>query len=132
MHSGVTGWVRVSSEVKTMAMTTLELEVDQKAEWQVLTVRGEVDVTTTPRIRAQLITLLSEGKPHLIVDLEGVDFLDSSGLGALVAGLKLARSRSGELRIVCDRQRSVRKVLEVTGLERVLERFDSVEAAAAA
>ena len=65
-----------------MAMTALELEVDQKADWQVLTVRGEVDVTTTPRVRAQLITLLSEAEPHLIVDLEGVDFLDSSGLGA--------------------------------------------------
>ena len=115
-----------------MAMTTLELEVNQQAGWQVLTVRGEVDVTTTPRVRAQLISLLSDGKPRLIVDLEGVRFMDSSGLGALVAGLKLARSRAGELRIVCEGQRSVRKVLEVTGLERVLERYDSVEAAAAA
>jgi len=115
-----------------MAMNTLELEVDRKQEWQVLTVRGEVDITTTPRVRAQLISLLSEGTPHVIVDLEGVDFLDSSGLGALIAGLKLARSRSGELRLVCDRQRSVRKVLEVTGLERVLDRYDSVDAAVAA
>jgi len=132
MLSPVTGWVRVLTEVKNMAMTTLELEVDQKADWRVLTVKGEVDVTTTPRVRAQLISLLSEGKPHLIVDLEGVDFLDSSGLGALVAGLKLARSRSGELRIVCENQRSVRKVLEVTGLERVLDRYDTVEDASAA
>ena len=115
-----------------MAMTMLELEVNQQAGWQVLTVRGEVDVTTTPRVRAQLISLLSDGKSRLIVDLEGVCFMDSSGLGALVAGLKLARSRAGELRIVCEGQRSVRKVLEVTGLERVLERYDSVEAAAAA
>jgi anti-sigma B factor antagonist len=115
-----------------MAMTTLELEVDEKAGWHVLIVRGEVDVTTTPRVRAQLIALLSEGEPQLVVDLEGVRFLDSSGLGALVAGLKLARSRSGELRIVCEHQRSVRKVLEVTGLERVLDRYDSVEAAVAA
>jgi len=116
-----------------MAIQAFELEVDRRADWQVLTVRGEVDVTTTPRVRAQLISLLSEdGKPLVVVDLEGVDFLDSSGLGALVAGLKLARSRSGELRIVCDQQRSVRKVLEVTGLERVLDRYDSVEAAVAA
>jgi len=115
-----------------MAMKTLELEVDRKSDWRVLTVRGEIDVTTTPRVRAQLISLLSEGKPNVIVDLEGVDFLDSSGLGALVAALKLARSRSGELRIVCDQQRSVRKVLEVTGLERVLDRYDTVAAAAAA
>jgi anti-sigma B factor antagonist len=115
-----------------MAIKTLELEVDKKADWHVLTVRGEVDITTTPRVRAQLISLLSDGNPQVIVDLEGVDFLDSSGLGALVAGLKLARSRAGEMRIVCEHQRSVRKVLEVTGLERVLDRYDSVAAALAA
>ena len=114
-----------------MSMTALELEVGERAGWQVLTVRGEVDLTTTPRVRAQLISLLSEGRPQLVVDMEGVRFLDSSGVGALVAGLKLARSRSGELRPVCEHQRPVRKVLEVTGLERVLERYDSVEAAVA-
>lgn len=112
--------------------TMLELELGQHSGWQILTVRGEVDVTTTPRVRTQLLSLLSDGTPHVIVDLEGVRFLDSSGLGALVAGLKLARSRAGELRIVCEGQRSVRKVLEVTGLERVLDRYDSVEAATAA
>ncbi|MCU1451502.1 MAG: putative anti-sigma factor antagonist [Acidimicrobiales bacterium] len=114
-----------------MAMTTLELEVGEQSGWQVLTVRVEVYVTTTPRVRAQLISLLSDGRPHLVVDLEGVRFLDSSGLGALVAGLKLARSRSGELRLVCENQRSVRKVLQVTGLERVLDRYDSIAAAVA-
>jgi anti-sigma B factor antagonist len=112
--------------------TMLELELGKQSGWQILTVRGEVDVTTTPRVRTQLISLLSDGTPHVIVDLEGVRFLDSSGLGALVAGLKLARSRAGELRIVCEGQRAVRKVLEVTGLERVLERYDSIEAATAA
>ena len=112
--------------------TLLELELGQQSGWQILTVRGEVDVTTTPRVRTQLLSLLSDGTPHVIVDLEGVRFLDSSGLGALVAGLKQARSRAGELRIVCEGQRSVRKVLEVTGLERVLDRYDSVEAATAA
>ena len=113
-------------------MTTLELEVGERAGWRVLTVHGEVDVKTTPRVRAQLLSLLSEGPPRLIVDSEGVGFLDSSGLGALVAALKLARSRSGELRLVCGSQRSVRKVLEVTGLERVLDRYDSLEEAVAA
>jgi len=115
-----------------MAMPTLELEVGAQAGWQVLRVRGEVDISTAPRVRSQLMSLLSDGDPHLIVDMEGVRFLDSSGLGALVSALKLARSRAGEMRLVCEGQRSVRKVLEVTGLERVLDRYDSVEAAAAA
>src|SRR3954452_9716588 len=125
MLSPVTGWVRVRVEVKNMAITTLELEVDHKADWQVLIVRGEVDVTTTPRVRAQLIALLSGGKPHLIIDLEGVDFLYSSGLGALVAGLKVAQSRPGDLRIVCEHQRAVRKVLEFPGLPGVISRYNT-------
>jgi anti-sigma B factor antagonist len=112
--------------------TALELEVGERSGWQVLTVHGEVDVMTTPRVRAHLVALLSDGRPQVIVDLEGVSFLDSSGLGALVAALKLARSRGGELRLVCNEQRSVRKVLEVTGLDRVLQRYDTLAAALAA
>src|SRR5437588_6918407 len=115
-----------------MGETMLELEVAEQAGRQVLIVRGEVDVTTTPRVRARLVAMLSDGDPQLVVDLEGVRFLDSSGLGAIVAALKLARSRGGELRLVCEHQRSVRKVLQVTGLDRVLERFDSIDDAVAA
>ncbi|HKN38234.1 MAG TPA: STAS domain-containing protein [Acidimicrobiia bacterium] len=115
-----------------MTESKLELEVAEREGWQVLVVRGEVDVATTPRVRTRLVAMLSEGRPQVVVDLEQVRFLDSSGLGAIVAALKLARSRGGELRLVCENQRSVRKVLQVTGLERVLERFDSVDAAVAA
>jgi len=110
----------------------LELRVAEHDGWQVLYVRGEVDVSTTPRVRARLVAMLTHGKPQLIVDLEEVRFLDSSGLGASVAALKLARSRGGEVRLVWEGQRSVRKVLQVTGLDRVLERFDSVDDAVAA
>src|SRR5438874_12784052 len=78
-----------------MGETRLELRVAEQDGWQVLHVRGEVDVTTTPRVRARLVAMLSNGKPQLIVDLEEVRFLDSSGLGAIVAALKLARSRGG-------------------------------------
>ena len=115
-----------------MGETTLELRVAEHDGWQVLYVRGEVDVSTTPRMRARLVAMLTHGEPQLIVDLEEVRFLDSSGLGAIVAALKLARSRGGEVRLVCEGQRSVRKVLQVTGLDRVLERFDSVDDAVAA
>ena len=78
---------------------------------------------------ADLFTAIAEPHRRDILDA----LLDGEmAVGALVAGLKLARSRSGEMRIVCDRQRSVRKVLEVTGLERVLDRYDSVDAATTA
>ena len=65
----------------------LGLDVEERDGFAVLSVRGEVDVYTAPRFRERLIELVSEGKHRIIVDLEGVDFLDSTGLGVLVGGL---------------------------------------------
>src|SRR2546429_5146035 len=110
----------------------LEIRITERHGWAVLVVSGEFDVLTAPRVRAHLRDLLDARSRQVVVDLEGVDFLDSSGLGALVAGLKLARRRDGEMRIVCHRQRSVLKVLEVTGLDRILDCYSSVDAAVAA
>jgi anti-sigma B factor antagonist len=110
----------------------LEIQVAERHGWAVLIVQGEFDVLTAPRVRDHLLDLLSAGRHQVVVDLEGVQFLDSSGLGALVAGLKLARRRDGNMRLVCHNQRSVLKVLQVTGLDRILDCYSSVDAAVAA
>jgi anti-sigma B factor antagonist len=75
----------------------LGLDVSERDGYTVLAVRGEVDVYTAPRFRERLIELVSEGKHRIIIDLEGVDFLDSTGLGVLVGGLKRLRSHDGDL-----------------------------------
>src|SRR5436190_1673539 len=73
----------------------LGLEVTERDGWAVLAVRGEVDVYTAPRFRERLIELVSEGKHRIIVDLEAVDFLDSTGIGDdRVDDLKLAVSEA--------------------------------------
>ena len=67
----------------------LGLDVDDsRRPYTVLAVKGEVDVYTAPRLREKLVELVSQGKHQIVVDLEGVDFLDSTGLGVLVGGLK--------------------------------------------
>ena len=66
----------------------LGLEVDDsRRPYTVLAVKGEVDVYTAPRLREKLVELVSQGKHQIVVDLEGVDFLDSTGLGVLVGAV---------------------------------------------
>lgn len=108
----------------------LGLEVSEREGAVVLTVRGEVDVSTAPRLRQRLVELASDGRERVVVDLDLVEFLDSTGLGVLVGGLKRFRSLGGDLILVCT-QRRILKVFEITGLTRAFTVHESVDAAVA-
>ena len=108
----------------------LGLDTEEHNGFTVLAVQGEVDVYTAPQLREQLISLVDAGKRNIVVNLEGVEFLDSTGLGVLVGGLKRVRSAGGDLSLVCT-QRRILKVLEITGLTKVFSIHDSVDAAVA-
>ena len=102
----------------------------REGEWVVLTVAGCLDHQNAPVLRDRVIGLLSEGYRCFVLDLQGVDFLDSSGLGVLVGGLKRARQAGGSLQLVCT-QHPVLKVLRVTGLIKVFSIHPSVDRATA-
>lgn len=106
----------------------LGLDVKERNGWSVLSVQGEVDVYTAPQFREQLIQLVDQGQRSILVDLEGVEFLDSTGLGVLVGGLKRVRSHNGDLSLVCTQHR-ILKVFEITGLTKVFSIYDNVDAA---
>jgi anti-sigma B factor antagonist len=106
----------------------LGLDVSEQNGYSVLAVSGEVDVATVPRLREQLHGLVAQGSTKIVVDLDSVDFLDSTGLGVLVGALKRVRSNDGELSLVCTQPR-IRKVFEVTGLTKVFSLYDSVDEA---
>ena len=84
----------------------------------VLRVGGEVDVYTAPRLRERVVQLLVGGVRYVVADLREVDFLDSTGLGALVGSLKRLREQDGSLELVTGQER-VMQVLRLTGLVRV-------------
>ena len=86
---------------------------------------------TAPTLRECLFSLSEQGHPHAVVDLEGVDFLDSTALGVLVGAHKRFVQAGGGLVLVCTTPRILR-VLEVTGLARVFAVHDSVASAVAA
>jgi anti-sigma B factor antagonist len=84
----------------------------------VLDVVGEVDLSTANALRARIDELVAEGNRRVAVNLEEVGFLDSSGLSALVAGMKGMNEAGGTLSIVCTNEQ-ILKVFTVTGLDRV-------------
>jgi anti-sigma B factor antagonist len=94
----------------------------------VLRVAGEVDVYTAPTLRERMLEVAAKGAVHLIVDMGGVDFLDSSGLAALVEARKRLREGGGSLIPVITNPRILR-VFEITGLSYALPPRPSVPAA---
>ena len=97
----------------------------------VVEVSGEIDVYTAPRLREKIIALVEAGSYQLIIDMEGVEFLDSTGLGVLVGGLKRVRQHDGGIELVCTQGRILR-IFRITGLSRVFEIYNSVDEARAA
>ena len=109
-------------------MIDLGLEVSERNGWAILSVAGEVDVATAPRLREKLIELVNAGSVKIVVDLESVEFLDSTGLGVLVGALKRVRTSDGDFALVCTEPR-ILKLFEITGLTKVFPMRDSVEEA---
>src|SRR5881628_680742 len=104
----------------------LELETIKRDQQTVLAVRGEIDVYTAPRLRQAIVDLVDAGSTSIVVDMEKVDFLDSTGLGVLVEGLKRVRTRGGDLSIVVT-QDKILKIFEITGLNKAFPIYGSLE-----
>lgn len=111
-------------------MTAIDLRVDSRQEgaWAVLEVEGEVDIFTAPKLRERLVGLIDSGRTRVLVDLDRVSFMDSTGLGTLVGGLKRIKEADGTLALVCT-SRPVLRLLTITGLNAVFPVHDSVGAA---
>ena len=98
---------------------------------EVIDVQGEIDMYTAPRLRELLIDLVSTGSCQLVVDLDKVGFLDSTGLGVLVGGLKRVRPHDGWLDLVCTQER-ILNIFRITGLTKVFGIYQTVDQAIAA
>lgn len=107
----------------------LRLDAGTRNGWAVLTADGEIDIATAPRLREQLIAMINDGANRIVVDLSGVDFIDSTGLGVLIGALKRVRTNEGDLALVCSEPR-VLKIFEITGLLNVFAVHPSVDLAA--
>ena len=79
---------------------------------------GEFDMYTAPEFRHDLNACIERGASEVIVDLSATTFIDSTFLGVLIGGMRSLRERGGEISVACPD--SIRKIFEITGLDRVL------------
>ena len=94
----------------------------------VLEPTGRLDVAGAPALREAFSELPKQASTRVIIDMEGVSFVDSTGLGSVIAGLKQLRGSQGQLRLAAPNQQ-VRVVLELTTLDSVFPYFATVEEA---
>ncbi|MGA8209917.1 MAG: STAS domain-containing protein [Nocardioidaceae bacterium] len=106
----------------------LDIDVDRLAGHTVLSPRGEIDFATAPRLKEAITDALLAGDLHLVVNLLGVEFLESTGLGALIGGRRRALALHGSFALVCTGKQLL-EIFRVTGLDTVFAIHDSVESA---
>jgi anti-sigma B factor antagonist len=91
---------------------------------------GRLDVAGAPALKDAISDLARNGPPKVVLDMEGITFVDSTGLGSVIAALKQIRKQQGELRLAAPNQQ-VRVVLELTTLDKVFPYFATLEDALA-
>jgi anti-sigma B factor antagonist len=109
-------------------LTLTTREADGKT---IVAVGGEIDVYTAPKLRDKISELVATGSYDIVVDMHEVEFLDSTGLGVLVGGLKKVRAHDGSLRLVCNQDRLL-KIFRITGLAKVFVIHETADEALAA
>ena len=111
-----------------MDLSLQSREVDGRT---IVSVGGEIDVYTAPKLRDKITELVGEGHHQLVIDMENVDCLDSTGLGVLVGGLKKVRAHDWSMELICSQDRLL-KIFRITGLAKVFTIHDTESAALSA
>ena len=99
----------------------MDLDIVESASGNVIRVTGDIDMGSSPKLREQVMRLLrTHSGTRLVINLEGVAYMDSSGVASLIEGLRAARKSHAELKLACLNE-GPREVLELT---RLLDLFD--------
>lgn len=109
----------------------LQLSTSRRGSFTVVTVEGDVDLGTAAQLGDETLAATREDKPHLVLDLSGVTFLDSSGLKVLVSTHRRTELAGGSMALAAV-PRVVMRVLTVTSLDKVFPIYDSVDDVVAA
>jgi anti-sigma B factor antagonist len=112
-----------------VAQQKVDIDIDDAGDYKVLRPQGDLDVYTVGSLRDALGRLIEEKELRVVVDLDGVPFMDSSGLGALMGGVRRLRETGGDLAIACTREQHL-KLFTITGFGEGVSIAPTVEEAA--
>ncbi len=98
----------------------MELEVIKKNNVSILKIKGDVDLYSSPLVRKEILAILTKSNKNLLVDLEDVFYMDSSGVATLVEALQLTNRKGGKLRLF-NLSRAIQDVFELSRLDKVFE-----------
>ena len=113
-----------------MSQQKIDIQVSSKDDFKVIKPTGDLDVYTVGSLRDAIGEMIEEGSTKVVVDLDGVPFMDSSGLGALMGGVRRLRESGGDLAIACTREQHL-KLFTITGFGEGVSIAPTVEEAAA-
>jgi len=118
----------VRLEWEEAVMTELSVTSQELGSFTVVEATGDIDLVSAPVLRSSLESLFRQGCLRLVLDLRGVPFVDSTGLGVLVGAQRVVARHDGEIRLVCTADRVLR-VFSITGLDQVFSVFATPEEA---
>ena len=122
------GWSSFSEQT---GEDRVEVHISNHQDAAVIEIRGEVDLYTSPQVREAIVGATQRRTPTVIVDLTGVDYMDSSGVATLVEGLQFCRGYGGAFRLA-GLGETVRQVFRFAKLDTVFEIYPSAGEARAA
>jgi anti-sigma B factor antagonist len=108
----------------------LQVDTVRRGDYTVLQPQGEIDFATGPQLKDAITESLVAGDVNLVVDLLKVDFIESTGLGALIGGRRRAHALKGSLSLVCTEDQML-KIFRITGLDKVFAIHDTLDQATA-
>ena len=104
----------------------MEMQERKSGEVDVLELKGRLDASSAKNLKDKVQSLVDQQRVRLVMDMGGIDFIDSSGLGVLVSALRSTNKKGGDIKVAAIADQ-IRAIFELTRLHRIFEVFDTAE-----
>jgi anti-sigma B factor antagonist len=98
-------------------MIGFSVEIEEKENYPILYVKGEIDIYTCPALQEKIKEIIDTGQSQLILDLDDLQYIDSTGLGTIAHTAQSIKEKNGQVHVICNKPQ-IKKIFKVSGLEK--------------